>query len=429
VYTSIDRVDIVAEKDGVKLFLQTDHRSAEEMDEDPELSVLFALIRTLLPRRLAAAEPGPSRVRYVAMQAVSRAVHEAVASTGAELEMPASGHREPVAFDGPVSAPAELADQAFAGLARRVLLREELPLSAEGLAAFEGRVLQTEWDLEDEEQEIERWTAALELAALVGECLRQQTGGRWVITADELGSRDASITADDFGLLPFAFRFGDQQLSNAANKAIRAMTEPGQSTVQLLSAMAESGEGVTMLTLKPASWGTHGMIALELIGGVDQGPNAVVCEDHPNTVAYTMIGDQSPEQQAAKVTEALANLAKIEVEIEPIDIDGEMDLLLVQGSYYAAEKILDEAFMHSLHARLRQELLAVAVPNKGRMFVTAGVQSPENLLRLVSIAENAFENEANPITPLVFGVMNGKVSAVIRPEPPKKKGFWGKLFH
>lgn len=428
-YTSIDRVDIVAEKDGVKLFLQTDHRSAEEMDEEPELSVLFALIRTLLPRRLAAAEPAPSRVRYVAMQSVSRAVHEAIVSTGAELEMPTTGNREPVAFDGAVSPPGHLADRAFAGLARRVLLREELPLSAEGLVAFEARVLKTEWDLEDKEQEIERWTTALELAAFVGECLRQQTGGRWVITADELVSPDPSITADDFGLLPFAFRVDEKQLSNAANKAIRAMTEPGQSTVQLLSAMAEGGEGVTMLTLKPSSWGTSGMITRRLLEGVDDGPNAVVCEDHPNTVAYTMIGDQSPEEQAAKVTEALANLAKVEVEIEAIDIDGEMDLLLVQGSYYAAEKILDEAFMHSLHARLRQELLAVAVPNKGRMFVTAGVQSPENLLRLVSIAEGSFAKEANPITPMVFGVMNGKVSALIRPEPPKKKGFWGKLFH
>jgi hypothetical protein len=46
-YTSLDRVDLVTKniQTGRHGYLLTDHRSAAEMESEPELSVLFALTR------------------------------------------------------------------------------------------------------------------------------------------------------------------------------------------------------------------------------------------------------------------------------------------------------------------------------------------------------------------------------------------------
>jgi len=424
-FSSLDRVDLAGEEEGVKVFCQTDHRSAEEMDETPEVSVLFALVRTLLPRRLFEADGPSSKVRYVALSSVSAGVAEAVAATGSELESSATGESVVVPYDGAPRSVAEIADAAFRGLAHRVALRESLPISGIGLKALEERVLEAGWEFsEDSECEIEAWTALIELAAFTGECVRQDANGSWVVTEDEIGT-DKAITAADFGLIPFVFKRQNGELQNAANKAMRAMTEPGQSVLQMLITETEEAReaGVAMLILKPPGWGQHGVLSRLLHEGLDDSPLVVVGQDMPNSIAYTTDDDRSPEAIELAFTEAAANVAKIEVEVEALDLEIEMDLLLVHGDFYAAEKILDESFMHSLHARMGQELLAVSVPVRGRLLVTAGVQSPDNLAHMMALTAGIFDKEADPISPLVFGVMNGKVSAVMRgesPEPTKK---------
>ena len=438
-YSSIKRVDIVAEEDGVEVCIQTDHRAPDEMDEDAELSVLFALTRTLLPRRFATDGKPMPVVRYAALQGASRAVAEAVASTGSQLESMESGNPTRVPFDGPVRTPAEVADGAFKGLAHRVLLREGLPLSAEGLATFESRIQDANYDLDDDEQEIEAWTAVLELAAVTGETIRHHNGGHWVLTEDAIRDNTQGISAADFGLLPFAFSHDNGHISNAANKAVRAMTEPGQSTVQLLVPPPPTdAEGTTILCLKPAGWGTDGMVARKLFDSLPDSPIIVVAQDHPDSVAYSVGTDKTPEEIESMFDEGKGSLAEVEVQIEKLDLEVEMDLYLVHGDYYAAEKVLDPMFMMQLHQLLGQELLAVAIPVKGRLFVTAGVQNPDNLARLMALAQGVHESEPNPITPHVFGVMNGEVSALIQPkygepepepEPPKKKSLWRRLFH
>lgn len=437
-YSSIKRVDIVAEEDGKEVCIQTDHRAPSEMDADPELSVLFALTRTLLPRRFATDGEMPA-VRYAALQGASRAVAEAVASTGSQLESMESGTPTCIPFDGQARSPAEIADAAFRGLAHHVLLRESLPLSAEGLATLESRIAEAGYDLEDDEQEIEAWTAVLELAAVTGEAIRHLSGGHWVLTEDAIGDNAQGITAADFGLLPFAFSHDNGHISNAANKAVRAMTEPGQSTVQLLVPPPPTdAEGTTVLCLKPAGWGTEGMVARKLFESLPDSPIVVVAKDHPDSVAYSVGTDKTAAEVEALFEAGKANLADIDVHIEKLDLELDMDLYLVHGDYYAAEKVLDRMFMMQLHRMLGQELLAVAIPVKGRMFVTAGVQNPDNLTRLMGLAESVHATEPNPLTPHLFGVMDGEVTAVIQPkfeepepepEPPKKKSIWRRLFH
>lgn len=426
----------MAEQDGVQVCIQTDHRSPAEMDETAELSVLFALVRTLGPRRFATDSAPAPKVKYAAMQGASEGVAEAVAAAGAALETMAAGTPELVVYPGSPRPVATLVDEAFRGLAHRVALRESVAVSPIGLKAFEDRILADAWDLEDGEQEIEAWTAAVELAALTGECIRQVHGGRWVLTEEALnGAMGAHISAADFGLLPFAYARETGELHNAANKAIRAMSEPGQSVLQMLvtESSAAQEDGKMMVILKPADWGTHGVVSRPLFETLTDGPLVVVGKDMPNSVAYSAADERSPEEIDAVFTEALANLAEVQVEVERLDLDVPMDIYVVHGDFYAAEKILDESFMHSMHARVGQELLAVSVPVRGRMFVTAGAQAPENIARMLALAQGVFDGEPEPISPRVFGVMNGKIAAIVQAspesEPPeKKKGLWRRLF-
>lgn len=444
VFCSLDRVDLVTEEQGVRVCIQTDHRSIDEMEENPEISVLFALIRTLLPRRFARGDESAPRVRYAALAGVSSAVRDAVAAAGAELESSESGAPQLVPYPGEPPSPSELADRAFTALAHRVALREGVPISVQGLETFQARIQETSWDFDDRESELQAWTAALELAALTGECIRHLRGGRWVWIDEAMDWTDRDLSPSDFGLLPFALQAEGPQamLHNVANKAVRAMSEPGQSVLQMLVALREREEdGVTMVTLKPADWAVGRVVRRPLLPGTSGTPTVVICNDHPDTVSYAVENDHTPEQVAGRFEEALANLARVRVQVDQLELERDMDLYVVHGDFYAAEKILDEAFMHGLHAKLGQELLAVSIPVKGRMFVTAGAQHPDNLAALVALTRGVYENEANPISDRVFGVIEGKVSALVSlesspersssVEPPKtkKKGFWRRLFN
>ncbi|MEM6989334.1 MAG: hypothetical protein AAF721_02515 [Myxococcota bacterium] len=435
-FSSLDKIDMMGEQDGVKICVQSDHRSPEEMDETPELSVLFALVRMLVPRQVAQdGEPAP-RIRYTGLQGASRGVHEAIAAAGGELESMANGSPESVPFVGTPRSVRDIADEAFRGLAHRVALREDLRVDANGLKALEESVLEAGWDFEDDEDEIPAWTALMELAAFAGECLRQLQGGRWVLTEEVLrgGDGDHGITADDFGLLPFSFARDNGQFANVANKARRVMGEPGQSMLQMLVVddASAADDGPTVVVLKPPEWGSHAVISRPLLQQIPDVPLAVIATDMPNTVAYTTTDGETDEEVDAAFEQAYAHLRSVEVQVEKLDLDAPIDLYVVHGDFYAAEKILDVSFMHTLHAQLGQELLAVSVPVKGRMFVTAGIQSPENLGRMMALTQGVFEGEPHPISPLVFGVMDGQVNAVIQAqrddEPPKKKGLWRRLF-
>jgi hypothetical protein len=55
-YSSLDKIDILAEIDGRKLVVQTDHRTAQEIEDEPELSVLFAMTRVLNAQSWLASE-------------------------------------------------------------------------------------------------------------------------------------------------------------------------------------------------------------------------------------------------------------------------------------------------------------------------------------------------------------------------------------
>jgi hypothetical protein len=62
VFSSLDRIDIVLTRgpDGRRRYVQTDHRTADEIEQEPALSTLFALVRVLNPKRtIEAGSPEP----------------------------------------------------------------------------------------------------------------------------------------------------------------------------------------------------------------------------------------------------------------------------------------------------------------------------------------------------------------------------------
>ncbi len=222
-FSSLDRVDILTES-GV--YVQSDHRSPEEMDERSELSVLFAATRTVVPRRKAVR----AKVSYLVRKGASEAVREVLAATGAKLQTVVDGRTKTLRYGAKPRAVAEIVDEAFATLARRVADRESVPMSEAGLWEFEKRYGGLDFETCDEQH---GWTKVLELAALVGECFRElPRGGSWVV-ADDVLSADSPLTAPECGPLPFMFQTGEGGLYNAANHAKLALAEAEISTMHL----------------------------------------------------------------------------------------------------------------------------------------------------------------------------------------------------
>ena len=439
-YTSLDRIDIVTrqKETGRAGYLLTDHRTAAEVEDEPELSVLFALTRVTAARGMGEREGGAD-VTYVCSSAPPDFLREAVASAGGSVT---------VDVGTPVPAPAtrplgDIADEAFRGLAGRVAGRDGGSLDAALLGRLEDATLASPPKQEDDEPAY--WSRTLELAAVCGELLRAKAGGRW----NEAEDRD--------GLFPFAFAAGNGTF-NVADKARRFVDQgESQRPAQLLLMADDLGradEGPLMVNFKPGDFPRDRGVCRELLEGGAKDtrmPLVFVGRDQPNTFAYLPKGTADAE---LSFQEALANLARLELEAVPHEIGG-VELHVVSGHFYASEKLLDEAFMLRLQRRLGGELLGAAVPHKGLLLVTPHVVPPA-VAGFVAAAKVLHDNTAGapPLSPVVFLVKDGKVVGHIeteakqgeaakapapparrptgppskRPEPPPKQGLWSRLF-
>lgn len=435
-YTSLDRIDIVtkSKETGRAGYVLTDHREAAEIAAEPELSVLFALTRLSAAKTMGEREGG-AEITYVCHTVPPPFLREAVASAGGRLTVDA-GPPLPPWSTRPLG---DVADEAFRGLARRVAARCGVGLEASLLTRLEDETLQSPPKQEDDEHAY--WARTLELAAVCGELLRTKSGGRW------------TAAADGNGLFPFAFTAGNGTF-NVADKAHRFMDQgeaqrPGQ-LLLMAEDVGRQDEGPLMPNLKPGDFPRDHGVCRELLEDVPGGarmPLVFVGRDQPNTFAYLPAGSPDVERS---FDEALANLARLDLEAVPHDIAG-VEVLVVSGHFYASEKILDETFMKALHQRLGAELLAAAIPHKGVLLVTRQVVPPI-VAGFVALTAALHENTqgAPPLSPVVFLVKDGKVvghleakskgpeagfarprrtsaSPPKRPESPRQ-GLWSKLF-
>ena len=158
--------------------------------------------------------------------------------------------------------------------------------------------------------------------------------------------------------------------------------------------------------------------------------------DRPHTFQYLPPPeDGSKTDFDALRAEVRQNLASVDVTLEEVDLDGRT-VLATTGSFYAAEKILDDAWMRELQERLDADILYASVPAKGMLLVMEA--DAANTAVFLAITQGRFDDaseEGTELSPLPFLVQDGEVVGFARVTPPtpteekpKRKGIFSWLF-
>jgi len=405
-YCSIDKIDLAARVAGRPIAVQTDHRPRAEIEAEPELSALIAMARVLNARTHLCDEGHPGAAVHYAMRVEPPALlREALAACGSTLErdrtLEALGESNEQAVG-------ELADRCFTALAGRVKARVGSRDAAIALHMLEQ---QTAANPPARDDEAGYWRRVLELAALAGELLRAKYPGRWVQT--------------DRSVVPFGFQVGcGTAVMFPTNRAQRMIEDGGdESLFKLLLAADETVHRPTDAAtsrLMP-SLRHRGEVELDEVTWRplidDQCPAdlpVVVCGvDGENT--FGMLRREAlPKPADVAFEEALINLGDEEIEQEELEVGG-VPLVVVTGSFYAAEKILDHELMQSMHGLLDAELLIAATPTRGCLLVTAAVDDPSLLARFTAIVRDRHAGGGGrAISPALLLVERGRVAGYVR---------------
>lgn len=405
-FSSLHRIDFAIEGEQGQIAVQTDHRDAAEIGASYDLSVVFAAARALNPIRTNTT----SGVRFTLMNEPPPEFVALLRAAGAEVEVMDREILPPAPDDALLD---RLAGESLSGLGRRVLAAHGAEATAEGLAKIQ-QAIRAEAPSSPEDDEIAYWTAIVELGAVTGEILRQRFGGRWI--------RDPGF----YSMIPFMFE-QNGAMTNVFGKVERFFEHGDSEAPTHLLAAAEDARmegGTVMFNLRPHDW-VHREAALwrPLLQGFDKLesdalPLVSLVRDFPNTVR-TLDGETPPEEVEALEAEARANLKQIEVQTTEIETDL-AKILVVHGSYYASEKLLDTSFMKQLHERLGAELLLAAVPAKGQLHVTSALTDPQTVLAFGAIAAG-YHGEAAPrdrLSTELLLVSGGAVVGVARSGSP-----------
>lgn len=209
-FSSLDRVDIVA----TGVYIQTDHRTANEIKQEPELSILFAVVRVLNPLRGNEDPAQNPVVVYVAREPPPAFLCQAIRAAGGQIAVDVAGEFRAAPLDegegeGEEPPPLEVViDAAFAGLAQRVAAEHGVELTRDGLATVEQALADVAGD--PEQDELTYWSSVMKLGSFGGELIRTKNGGEW--------------RAVDSGTLPIALATvyqGEEATVNPLGKAIK----------------------------------------------------------------------------------------------------------------------------------------------------------------------------------------------------------------
>ncbi len=435
-YTSLDRADIAIEQDGARIAVQTDHRDARAIEDEYELSVIFALARALNPVRTGQFE----RARFTFMHRPPEAFLELLLLAGAEVELMGSDATLAGAPDDErVDA---LAGAAMRRLGGRLFAERNLPADEQGLLMLQAEYARRATESGGiEGDEGAYWACVVELGAATGEVMCSR-GARWV--------RDPKF----FGIVPFMISKGGG-LSNVFDKVERFFAHGvSEQPAMLLRMMEDDGveAGEVMYNLRPHDW--HGREhawfrpLLDRVGELKHSrlPIVALVHDLPNTTR-TMPADLDAAEASDLEGQARANLARLDVQVEEVEAAG-VPIVITAGSYYASEKILDREHMRAMAARLGSELLLASVPVKGMLFVANAMTTPEAVEVFRTITNGQFQ-DAPPnqrvSSELILVSREGDVVGVARATtsededlPPAvvdeeaaeapAKSFWARLF-
>ncbi len=207
-YSSLDRVDIVLKPgpDGRQPFVQTDHRTNSEIERERDLSIVFALIRILNPKRMREEGSPEPIVMYMCQERPPEFLAQAINAAGGVLVIGPNLEQQikpeqPLPLEG-------IIESAFSGLARAVAAEYGVPQTVEGLEMLEPKLAASAGDPETDETAY--WSAAVKLGCFGGELIRTSNVGEWLAVAS--------------GSLPFALSVGfrgESATVNPLGKAIK----------------------------------------------------------------------------------------------------------------------------------------------------------------------------------------------------------------
>jgi len=411
-FASLTRIDIVTNG---PTYYQTDHRSRAEIEATPELSVLFALVRVCNAKRH---KPAERPVVIYAADDVPAFLEEAVAAAGGLL---ANSGELTGRTPSPTSATVgELANRAFRGLAERVQRRLGADDETAALRALEAEILAS--PPTQDADETCYWTCVLELCALTGELLSAAHPGTWV--------------ESEHPDLVFAFSRGPDNVALLTNRAQRFIDDgdAGDSMFLLVAAAEElrvgdDAECKLMPSLRSRAEAIEMKVVFQALYDhpAEQIDIPVIAYGHDTAKAFSLTRANGGEDVAALHAEALRNLASQEAAVEATEVDGS-PVLIVSGGFYAAEKLLDVAFMRTLHERLGAPIAAV-VPRRG-LLVAASFDDARSVTVLHELAVREASGSRR-ISDVVLLVRDGAVVGIAPPSDaplPKKRGWLGRLF-
>jgi hypothetical protein len=267
------------------------------------------------------------------------------------------------------------------------------------------------------DDEARYWRRVLELAALAGEVIRARYPGRWVHS--------------ERGVVPFGFLLDGSDHSTVmfpANRAQRLIEDGGdESLFKLVLAVEESvlrpvdaATGRLMPSLRDRrTLDLDEVVWRPLVPGDPTGEAPVVVFGLDGEHTFGMMRRAAQTRSLDQTqTLALRNLADEEVTVDRLDGHGRT-LLLVNGGFYAAEKLLDVAFMRGLHRTLDAALLAVATPTRGLLMVVPAPEQPDDLARFAALsAIRHREGGGRGISPTVMLVEDGEIIGFVSSEAP-----------
>ena len=443
-YCSIDKIDLAARVDGKPIAIQSDHRNREQIESEPELSVLFAMARVVNARSQLADDGHPTAaVHYAVADDPPAILREALSAVGGTIERVHKKAALEKLGPGSEAAVGALADRSMIALARRAAARVGSRDLAIALRMLEDQTFANPPDREDEPK---YWARVLELAALAGELLRAKYPGKWIQT--------------DRALVPFGFQLthaGEPTIMFPTNRAQRVIEDgPNESLFKLLLAAEETMHRPTDLStsrLMPSLRHRRDVILEEVVWRPvvsDEAPQdlpIVVCGIDGESTFGMLRREALPKPPDEALEEAIANVAFEQVQCDELEI-GDDTIVIVTGSFYAAEKLLDREFMRTLHRDLGADLLAAATPSRGCLLVGALTDEPATIARFANLTRARHdESGGRSISPAVMLVSDGRVAGYVRgpgdrpPEAPqheraetermgkpKKSGFLRRLF-
>ncbi|MEQ1506149.1 MAG: hypothetical protein ABMB14_28210 [Myxococcota bacterium] len=384
-YSSLDRLDFTVTEGGRTVGVQTDHRYAREVEDEGDVSVLFLAARVVNPLRSAACDV----VRIRAVYEPPAAYRTLCALAGAELELDPTGEIRPPArddaqFDAAVAASAD-------ALGIRVVKAGVKDADLDALASSSAAWRDAAAEARREDLEFAWWTRVVELGAALGAVARR-SGGAWV---RELGGS---------GAVPYVIHDGVDRSVDVFG-AVEAYFAGGPSPVEALKAFV--GRGRVMFALRPPDWPgrPHALIGARSLDG---GPVVAVVRDLGRSIA-ALAPATAPDVARRAEAEAERNLAEVDVTVEDAD---ELGVLLVTGEY-AAEKMLDRAFVRALQARLGAPALHVGVPRTGWALVYGAGPDVWRFTGLVARAYEAAPPGAR-LSPEVWLAVDGELHGTVR---------------